>query len=163
VQAKLYDAQFAPLDLPFVTALVKVGRTVVPVRLERLSAEEPGLYTGSFTAAELGMHEMTIQLDGAEGGTPTLITKSFEVTRPAAEMNVTQLNKAVLMEISDRTKGLFFEVDDWSKIAAEVPDRTQTIVVPRKPYELWSTDRLLMLLVFLLTIEWAVRKRFKLL
>ncbi|MEX2214571.1 MAG: vWA domain-containing protein [Phycisphaeraceae bacterium] len=163
IQAKLYDPQFGALDLNSVDALVKVGRTVIPLRLERLNAEDVGHFTGSFTAGELGPHEITIQLESAEGGSPVLITKAFDVTRPAAEMNVTQLNKGVLREIAERTKGEYFEVDQWQEIAAQVADRTQTIIVPRKPYELWSTDRLLMLLVILLTIEWAVRKRFKLL
>jgi len=48
------------------------------------------------------------------------------------------------------------------QVAAAIPDRSETIVQRGRPIELWDTNRLLILLLVLLTIEWALRKRYKL-
>ncbi len=164
VEARLLDPSFTPMDIQTVDGTVKVGNAVTPVRFERMGNDAPGMYQAMIPAIELGTHEVSIQLEGADPGkTIAPITRSYEVGLPRVEMEVTQLNKQVLAEISQRShEGQYFEVDEWHKVAAVVPNRSQTIEVPRKPYELWSTDRLLILLVALLTIEWAVRKRYRL-
>ena len=51
---------------------------------------------------------------------------------------------------------------DPDKVAEWLPDRHETIVVREPPRNLWDTWRLLVLVVALLTVEWAVRKRFRL-
>jgi len=164
VEARLLDPSFVPMEIQTVDGTVKAGNVVLPVRFERMSAETPGMYQAIIPAVELGTHEISIQLEGTDPGKPIApITRRYEVGLPRVEMEVTQLNKQVLSEISQRShEGQYFEVDEWNKVAAAVPNRSQTIEVPRKPYELWSTDRLLILLVVLLTIEWAVRKRYRL-
>ncbi len=164
VDARLLDASFTPLDQPTVEGTVKAGNLVVPVKFERVGVEAPGMYQAIIPALELGSHEIFIPMEGADPGKPAApVTRRFEVGLPGVEMAVTQLNKQVLTEISDRShEGQYFEVNEWDKIVAVVPNRSQTIEVPRKPYELWSTDRLLILLVILLTIEWATRKRYRL-
>lgn len=164
VEARLYDPTFAPLDAQSVDGTVKAGNVVVPVKFEKMGVDAPGMYQANIAAVELGTHEISIQLEGTEPGKPIApIVKGFEVGLPRVEMEVTRLNKQVLTEMADRShEGQYFEVDEWKKVAAAVPNRSQTIEVPRKPYELWSTDRLLILLVVLLTIEWAMRKKYRL-
>jgi len=164
VEARLYDPSFNPLDYKTVDGTLKAGNIVVPVKFEAIGQDAPGMYQASITAVELGPHEISIQLEGPDPGKPIQpIVKGFDVGLPRIEMEVTRLNKAMLTEMADRSnQGQYFDVDEWQKVVAAVPNKSQTIEVPRKPYELWSTDRLLILLVVLLTIEWAVRKRYKL-
>jgi hypothetical protein len=164
VEARLYDPSFNALDQQTVDGTLKAGNVVVPVKFERVGPDAPGMYQASITAVELGPHEIAIQLEGADPGKPIPpIVKGFDVGLPRVEMEVTRLNKQMLTEMADRSnEGRYFEVDQWNQIAAAVPNKSLTIEVPRKPYELWSTDRLLILLVLLLTIEWAVRKKYKL-
>ena len=162
IDAKVYDPQFQPLDQQNIDATVKAGSITVPVKLERVP-DAPGVFRGVIVANELGPHEISIPVTGVDPSKPPQpIVKAFTVDLPRVEMEYTRLNKALLVDIADRTRGQYFEVDEVAKLAAAVPNASQNIVVPRKPYELWSTDRLLYILVALLTIEWAVRKRFKL-
>jgi hypothetical protein len=164
IEAKLKDASFQPLDVPVVEATIKTAVGLVPLRLEKTGGETPGLYKAEIVATDLGQNVITIiPSPGVDGKPAQPIIKAFEVGLPRVEFENTRLNRALLTEMADRSNGKYFDVEDWSKVIAEVKDAGENPVVPRKPYELWSTDRLLLLLVFLLTVEWAVRKRYKLL
>lgn len=162
VQARLYDPGYAPLEDQTVEAVIRVGDDVLPLTFEKKPGE-PGMYQAVINAAKLGTHRIEIELPGLAGGKPEIISAGFDIALPRVEMEVTRLNKPLLRTMAETHKeGGYFEVDQWREIPAAVPDRSQTIVVARKPIELWATDRLLIVLVFLLTIEWACRKKFKL-
>lgn len=163
VSAKLYDPSYFPMEDPTVEAILKTERGLSEVTLERVGPESPGIYKAVIAATQLGSHSLTVQLPTANPRNPAKpITRSFEVVLPRVETEVTRLNKQLLSTMAEYSGGKYFEVNQWQDIPVTVPDRSRTIVVPQKPKELWSTDRLLILLIILLTIEWAYRKRFKL-
>jgi hypothetical protein len=163
VRAELYDRSYQELIQPSVTAQLRSddGRAS---NLELKAVEgKRGWYEGTVPASTVGFNELRIQLEGDQPGQPVELTRRFRVRVPDVERRQTQLNKGLLVELAQLSGGKYVDVHQLDTIPAAIVRAPETIVVPGKPIELWSTNRLLWLLVVLLTVEWALRKRYKLL
>ena len=159
VAATLHTPAFEPLTTPTMPLIVRGQPGTPPVETElRLVPNRPGHYEGAFVAARLGINELEIALRDDPSGKPVLVTKQITVETPRVEFADPRLNRALLTDMAERSKGRYFGVEEAAQVAAAIPDRHETIIVREKPQNLWDTTRLLGLLAVLLTIEWAVRK-----
>lgn len=159
VAATLYTAAFEPLALPAVPLIVRGRPGAPPIETElRAVANRPGRYEGAFIASQLGINELEIALRDDPSGKPVLVTKQLTVETPRVEFADPRLNRALLAEVAERSKGRYFALEEAAEVAPAIPDRRETIVVREKPQDLWDTARLIGLLALLLTVEWAVRK-----
>jgi hypothetical protein len=163
VVARLNDASFKPLEQPEITARLEVpGRDSVPVTLRQVP-QQPGRFEAVVTAQHAGRHVLRVDFGEAAGaGTPKVET-TITVAPPSVESERTWQDQPLLAELAAASGGQYFSLADVAGLAARVPDRQQTIVVQGKPVPLWDTSRLLLLVVGLLVIEWALRKKWKLL
>ncbi len=162
VTARLRDSALAPLDRPEVKATLKVsGGEPTPVTLRQVP-NQPGRFEATVTPAKTGRHILSVDLSGESAASPTVET-TFSVSSPSVESARTWLDKPLLVELAEASGGRYFDVDQLDQLPAAVPDRRRTLDVQSKPIPLWDTSRVLLLLVGLLTVEWALRKRFKLL
>jgi hypothetical protein len=85
------------------------------------------------------------------------------VQLPAIEKRDLRLNRPLLDELAAKSDGgQYFSVNNVADIPNFIPDRSKTTLVPGEPIELWDTYMVLGLLAGLLTVEWIIRKRFKL-
>lgn len=160
VTAQLYDAAFRPLSDEVVPAILKgPGGEVASFELKPV-ANEPGSYEGTVIATQIGLNEVVVTLSGGGEGL-VRVAKQLTVEVPQVEFADPRLNRTLLAAMSTRTDGRYFEVNQTDELIDLVPERTETIVIRGRPAELWDTDRLLILLIILLTIEWALRKRLK--
>ena len=91
------------------------------------------------------------------------IERTFLVQLPSLETAEVWLNKTELVSLAELSGGKYFELDQLDQLPLAVPDATQRVVVPGTPIPLWDTNRVLILLVLLLGVEWAIRKGQKLL
>lgn len=159
VAATLYTPAFEPLTAPTVPLIVRGKPGTPPLETElRLVPNRPGHYEGAFIASQLGINELEVVLRDDPSGKPVIIAKQITVETPRVEFADPRLNRALLTEIAERSKGRYFGIEEADQVAAAIPDRRETIIVREKPQNLWDTSRLLGLLALLLTIEWAVRK-----
>jgi len=162
VTARLKDARFAPLDQPQVKAMLEIiGSEPIPVTLKQVPSQ-PGQYQATITAGKTGRHILSVAVSD-EFSSPPIIETTFSVSLPSAESSRTWLDKPLLVELAEASGGRYFEVDELDGLPAAVPNRQRALDVQSKPIPLWDTSRVLFLLVGLLTVEWAVRKRFRLL
>ncbi len=160
--ARLKDSSYRPLEVSSVSATLRVaGRTGEPLTLTQV-ADQPGCYETLLTARATGQHLVHIELGEATSNPPRIET-SFSVSLPSVEINEVWLDKALLTELADVSGGKYFDIDELNELPASVPHAEQMIDVRGTPVPLWDTRRILLLLVGLLGVEWAVRKRFKLL
>ena len=163
VTARLYDSAFDPLTDPTVLAVVRPPTPAPPVEMElRQVANRPGHYEGSVIAGEVGPAGIEITLPDARGGQPVRLTRQVTIEPPRVEFRDPRLNRALLTDLAERSGGRYLEIDEVDRVAEMLPDRQETIVVREPPRNLWDTWRLVALVVALLTVEWAVRKRFRL-
>ena len=126
-------------------------------------AGKPGQYEGSVVAAHLGVSDLEIALPDERGGRPVRVGKQITVEMPRIEFADPRLARPLLVEIAGRSGGRYFGLHEAHELPGAVPERSESITVREKPRELWDTVHLLGLLALLLTVEWALRKRFRLL
>jgi hypothetical protein len=163
VVARLNDATFKPLEQPEVMARLEVpGRDPVPVTL-RPVPQQPGRYEAVVTAQQTGRHVLRVELNEAAGAGAANVETTITVAPPSVETERIWQDQPLLTELAAASDGKYFSLVDVAGLAANVPDRQQMITVQGKPVPLWDTSRLLLLVVGLLVVEWALRKRWKLL
>jgi hypothetical protein len=163
VTAKLYTEDFKPLERPSVPAVIRAG-AAAPGEFELKAVPgRVGQYQATLTASNLGINEIVVELSREKTDKKARITRRLTVETPRVEFADPRLDRSLLTELARRSEGQYFEIDELDALTKALPDRSETIVVPGKPIELWDTSRLLLLLVALLTLEWALRKYFKLL
>jgi len=163
ITARLLDEKYQPLTVDEIPATLQSGPTARgDVTLKKVP-NKAGYYEASVIATNRGLNELVVVLPGDGTGVEIRLTSQFTVELPNREINDTRLNRPLLVSMADRSSGQYFDIDAAYNVISHVPDRRESIVITGKPIALWSTWRLLAVLVALLGLEWAVRKYFKLL
>jgi uncharacterized membrane protein len=161
VTAELKDSADKPLAVPSVRADLSAGEGPPSTVVLKQVADQSGTYEATITATRTGNYVLTVRLDdAAPEDWPKL---AFDVRTPAVEANQVWLNVPLLRELAERSGGDYFSVNQLDELASRIPDSRQSVVMPGKPAPLWDNNRVLILLVVLLGIEWVLRKRNRLL
>jgi hypothetical protein len=163
ISARLFDSAYKPLEETDVPVRLFNGPTELDGAVLKLIDGQPGRYAGSLVAGEKGLHELRLSLTDPQQAEPVLLRRQFTVEMPRVEFADPRLNRPLLQELCERTGGRYFEITTAQALPASIPNRQETVAIPARPIDLWDTDRLLIALVVLLTIEWAMRKRYKML
>jgi len=174
VRATLLDRAREPLvqDDP-VIAKLKGPDASSPIIEVPLTAVEgrPGQYVGSVRARMMDQNQIWVELEGDETGETIRVSHEFNVTNSQIEMRDLTLNRALLKQIATvsagddeaaQAKARVYDVHEIDQIVAALPDRRETSVRTGPWTELWDNWFALALLVGLLSVEWAVRKHYKL-
>jgi uncharacterized membrane protein len=162
VARDLKDENFNLYELPEMQAVIEPeGEEPRTVTLQKVPNQQ-GVYQTTITPQTIGRHVVKLSMP-ASAGTPPKIETSFSVTLPTVETNEVALNKALLVDVANASGGAYFDIDEISKIPAKVPERIRENDIQKPPRMLWDTNRVLILLVLLLSLEWGMRKAFKLL
>ncbi len=162
IKAELFDASYEPLTRKSVDARVKPPDDPAQACRLRPVPGRKGRYQTSVIARHMGRNNVVIELQKADG-TSMQIKHQFSVKMPNVESADPRMNKDLLTEIAQRAGGQYFAVNEISSVVDAVPQRRKITTVHGRPIPLWDTSRVLLLFVILLTIEWALRKRFRLL
>lgn len=67
------------------------------------------------------------------------------------------------LSLPSSSGGQYFELDQLDNLLEAIPNRIRRLETPSSPIPIWDTMRVFLLLAFLLGLEWAMRKRFKML
>ena len=132
-------------------------------KLSRMIALGPvsgrdGTYQGRFTAERAGMWQVSVKLPGGISAQRELI-----VTESDLEMRNTAMNRAGLQQFAAASGGKYFDIGEASKAAELIPDRSRTHVIRERPRMLWDNGYLFGGLILLVSLEWILRKKAKLL
>ena len=160
--ATLRDKNYNDLEVDEVAARAFVGEDMSEELLFKPVPGDIGRYQASTVASRTGLHRIEIMSENEEGE-PVKIEKDFSVIPPNLETRAVWLNAPELNAIAELSGGKYFHIDELSELVQAVPNRIRTIENQSPPKPVWDTSRMLVLLVLLLGIEWAMRKRFKLL
>jgi len=168
VTVRALDDRFQPLLLPELDLWVEpTGATEDETRSddgERVVQLSPmlgreGYYQGRFVAREAGALQLRLRLPDAREA----VLKEIAVARPNLEMRDTAMHRDLLRDLAEASGGRYLEIDEAGMLGELIPDRSTTIRIRERPRPLWDNRYVLMLLVGLLTIEWILRKRARLL
>lgn len=168
IHARLLNRAREPLVDPTITARLKSGKSEsTEVQLKAIEGR-PGEYEAVLRATHLGVNEISVELEGDKAGETLRIAQPFSVELPAIETRDPRLNRPLLKEIAEVSGGKYYEINQLNQVALDLPLRDETIVHSSKPMPLWDNKYssvgkyLMILLIVLLSVEWAVRKMVKL-
>lgn len=159
--ARLKQPNFDPLEAEEVKGKLTLPDGRDSELVFRAVPGQPGVFEGIFPAATQGAHRAVVELAG-EGAEVIEIEANFAVTLPLKEIQQSWLDRDQLITLARSTGGAYFDPSQALEMAAALPDRVQKFANQSTPLPVWDNRLALILLVLLLTLEWAFRKRFKL-
>jgi uncharacterized membrane protein len=173
IRATLRDPSRDPLVQSEVIAKLKGPDSTSSIIDVPLTAVEgkPGEFVGSIRATLVDHNQIWVDLKGDKAGETIRVSHEFNVVRSQVEMRDLTLHRALLEQIAKvsvgddkeaRKKARVYDVHELDQIVADLPDRRETHVSIGRWTNLWDNGFSLFLLVGLLSIEWAVRKHYKL-
>ncbi|HMJ91551.1 MAG TPA: vWA domain-containing protein [Candidatus Acidoferrum sp.] len=151
IYARLYTPTYEPMQEQSVKGVygVKSGGKQTEVVL-RAIPEQPGLFRGEFVAQSPGQYQFFVTEDL---NTPL----DFNVSEPRFELGETAMNEGMLREIANVTGGAFFREEDLYKLPETISAKTERVRSPLE-VELWSSPLYFLLMLFVLSGEWVLRK-----
>ena len=166
LNATVLDEKFEESTQPILPGILRDenGRTR-PLEF-RLLPGQPGQYESTFVAQQTGSFEVRLDLGG---GDETIVAPiNFRVDQPRIETSRFWLNQDLLKQIAAESNGAYVTVDELDKLPGLIPSQETRTEVRTTPQPLWGASDFLRYLVFalpvfLLTLEWALRKWFRLL
>ena len=137
------------------------GQPAEPLRFERVP-DDPGLLTAQFPAQQAGAYSLRIvSATAAEAGSGVRAsTTTFRVEPPRREIDEPSLNRPLLADLARLTKGRVFELADVSQLDAAIPMREVTRTLETRD-ELWDSPLLFTTMVLSITLEWVLRKKYR--
>lgn len=174
VTVRALDERFNPLLVPELGLQISQSAGKGPsknartIDLTPISGRE-GYFEGRFVPPEIGALRLSVQLPGSVGGKEAeagrTLEKEIDITQSDIEMRNTALNRAALQELVAGAGGpsAYFNIDEVETLPRIVPDMGRTFVVRGKPRPVWDNGTVLAVIVGLLTIEWILRKKARLL
>jgi hypothetical protein len=162
VSARLFDRAYQPLQIPSVEAEYHLGDDRGRITLLRIS-DRPGWYEARFVPPTTGSCELTLPIPDGDLS-EDVVRREVQITRPNLEILQPQLARDRLIALAEQTPGgRYYDVKDAVNLPDQIPDRHESTTIRSRPTPLWDDKWVLMLLVGLLSTEWAMRKIFRLL
>jgi len=166
-RVKVIDANKYPLSEAMVKALIlsteDEGRTVLPLEekgegtgryIGNLASLEPGGYKVKIEAAGLPEEEMKAQIN--------FTVQSLEKEKEEREFITLNWDEEKLKELAHSSGGKYFREENSSELIKYLTQGTRIIKV-KQDLPIWQSGWFFSFIVFLLTLEWAIRKRHTLL
>jgi hypothetical protein len=123
--------------------------------------EEDGVYRSEFIAELPGVYELFVDVPSAAGEasrTGAEQSTAMVVTPSLREYINAQGDWDVLKRISSESRGAFFPLSDISQLQ-EVIRQTPNALMKERTIDLWNNKWVFILLVFLMSLDWFLRRR----
>jgi len=171
ITARALDERYNPLQLPVLELKAIAGSGVAEptadnqtlVSLMPIPGRE-GFYQGRFVPRKTGAYHLRMDLAAGSAGS-AVVEREILVSQPDIELRRPAMQRARLQQlVAEAGEGQYCDADEAIGLAGLIPDRSRTPPpIRERPRPLWDNRYVLMTLVGLLTIEWILRKKAKLL
>jgi hypothetical protein len=137
------------------------GQPPEPLRFEK-APDDPGLLTATFPAQQAGAYSLRIvPVAAADLGSGVRVsTTTFRVEPPRREIDEPSLNRPLLTELARLTGGQVFDLADVRRLDDAISMREVTRTLETRD-ELWDAPVLFATIVLSLTVEWVLRKVYR--
>ena len=137
------------------------GQGTQPITLEP-NPRDPETFTAGFVANAAGSYRLKVQtsmtIDPESGVRPA--TAVFRVEPPKRELDNPTLNFPLLESVARASGGTAYTLDKFGEIPGVFKQR-EVIRTIEESRELWNAPFLFIGVLFLLTLEWILRKRLR--
>jgi hypothetical protein len=136
------------------------GQPPEPLRFEK-ALDDPSLQTAAFPAHQAGAYSLRIvPVSAADLGGVRVSTTTFRVEPPRREIDEPSLNRPLLSELARLTGGRVFNLTEISQLDNAIAMREVTRTLETRD-ELWDAPLLFTIIVLSLTVEWVLRKVYR--
>ncbi|MDB5387010.1 MAG: von Willebrand factor type domain protein [Planctomycetaceae bacterium] len=160
VRVRFLDDRQTPVNDDGVTVVLeRPGDPQRKLKLIRLP-QAPSTFEGQLTQLPEGSYHAVIETPSFAGAPPS---GDFRIESPLKETRNLRLDVAELTQTAERTNAKYYPITSAQELSEELP---QGFPVPLKtdtPKPLWNHYLALLLVTILLSTEWMLRKRFRLL
>jgi hypothetical protein len=165
---RVLDQEFRPSTEKEVTALVRSADGRSQNVAMKLLPQQDGRYEGTFIAQRTGSFDAIIKLGGGEVDEKLIDPISFRVVPPSAESGAFWLNEKLLTEIAEISGGKYYRLEKIKQLPEDLPQLITRAEFNSPPEPLWDLNQIIRWFMFflpvaLLSLEWAIRKWYKLL
>jgi len=136
------------------------GEPPEPIHFEK-SLEDPALLTAEFPAHKAGPHALRIApaASGDLGGV-RISTTTFRVESPRREIDEPTLNRPLLADLARMTGGRVLELSEIDQLDEAIPTREVIRTIENRE-DLWDAPLLYGTIILSLTLEWVMRKMYR--
>ncbi|MDR3617743.1 MAG: VWA domain-containing protein [Paludisphaera borealis] len=156
-----YSDPTALAEAAELTAELEVaGQPPEPLRFEK-SPDDPAVLTAAFPAQQAGAYSLRIvPAASSDLGDVKVSTTTFRVEPPRREIDEPALNRTLLADLARMSGGRVFELSDVGQLDEAIPMREVTRTLETRD-ELWDAPLLYATIILALTVEWVLRKLFR--
>lgn len=159
LRVRFVDERFLPTDASGVTVMVeRKGEGRQPVKLTRLR-ESPTMFEGQVARLSDGTYHAWVSQPAFNEAPPST---DFRVEAPLRELQRRGMDKTDLLLAAKQSNGRFYSLDVVDTLPGEIPLGTPIPLQTDNPIPLWNRWEVLSLFAMLLTSEWMLRKRWRL-
>jgi len=156
--AELYDQTFNPID----SALIELSVYNEKEKLNYiLSKVKDGIYSSSLIAKDKGDYRFDA-IAKFNGTNLKSNSTRFIISETNLEKEITKMNTNLLRQIANLSNGNYFAVNNYESLLEELEmtrRNSKKEFISHNEYRLWSEEMTLIIILFLFTIEWFLRKR----
>jgi hypothetical protein len=137
------------------------GQPPEPLRFEKVP-DDPGMATATVLAQQAGAYSLRIvPVATADLGSGVRVsTTTFRVEPPRREIDEPSLNRPLLTELARLTSGQVFDLADVRRLDEAITMREVTRTLESRD-ELWDAPLLFAIIILSLTVEWVLRKLYR--
>ncbi|MEK6261196.1 MAG: vWA domain-containing protein [Planctomycetota bacterium] len=159
LRVRFVDEKFLPTDASGVTVILdRKGEGRQTVRLTRLR-ESPTMFEAQVARLAEGTYHAWVSQPAFNEAPPAT---DFRIEAPQRELQRRGMDKTDLQLAAKLSHGRFYTLDDVDRLPGEIPRGTPVPLQTDEPIPLWNRWEILSLLATLLTGEWLLRKRWRL-
>lgn len=159
LRVRFVDEKFLPTDASGVKVMIeRKGEGRQSVTLTRLR-EAPTMFEGQLARLSDGSYHAWISQPAFNEAPPST---DFRVEAPLRELQRRGMDKTDMQLAARQSNGRFYSLDEVDTLPDEVPLGTPIPLQTDNPIPLWNRWEVLSLFALLLTGEWMLRKRWRL-
>jgi len=156
--AQLYDNTFSPIDTAQIELQISKGEKKFDLAL---TSTGNGIYNAAFTSNEHGdyLYSASSLLNGTK---MKVDIGRFSVSETQIEKIDTRMRPAFLKSLAKSTGGEYYSIDNYYNLLDKLSQINRNPVKEtgtKKEYNLWSDERVLIIIIILFAAEWFLRKR----
>ncbi len=159
LRVRFVDEKFLPAEADGVTVILdRKGEGRQTVKLTRLR-ESPTMFEVQLPRLAEGSYHAWVSQPAFNEAPPAT---DFRIEAPQRELQRRGMDKTDLQLAAKLSHGRFYTLDDVDRLPNEIPRGTPVPLQTDEPIPLWNRWEVLSLLATLLTTEWLLRKRWRL-
>ena len=156
LRARFLDERTAPAEDDGVTVVLEhEGHKTRRVTLHR-AAVDRGSFDGLLSGLPAGDYHAWIAIPAVDEQAPTV---DFSIAPPSGEFHRVRADTGALRRAAQQTSGRFYTPANAARLVRDLPGGNQVPIESLPPKPLWNSWPVLATCLFLLVLEWILRKR----